>query len=67
MTIEWWRYPPALVDQYKISYKDAWNCTLREYIMLTQYKKENPIKIAEEESSALNIVENFKLRDIYCG
>jgi len=46
--------------------RDAWNCTLREYCILVESKKnKNVFADASDAQEQADIIENFKLMEIY--
>jgi hypothetical protein len=50
---------------------DAWNCTLREFVMLMDNKKQRPIVLFEGSGDDNNVgddmMANFELQRIYRG
>ena len=52
-----------------MSLKDAWNCTLRDFLMLCENKKNKPIVLfdggGDDFNNGNDLAENFELVSIY--
>lgn len=65
--VDWWRFVGILILDYHIPPKDAWNCTLREYLMISTCKEKKSIRVEKSQDSQEEIEEHFKLMEMRNG
>lgn len=53
-----------LVKEYHVSPHDAWNCTLREFCIITHCKDKKAIRQKVDETSNAEILEFFEMREL---
>ncbi len=55
------------MKDFGIPISDAWNCTLREYIVLMTYKDKKAIRPHQSEESRVEAEEHFELMSLRNG
>jgi len=56
-----------LIATFNMSPKDAWNCTLREYMMISTYKEGRAAAKEYSGDNQRDMLENFKMRELQLG
>jgi hypothetical protein len=67
LRIEWWKFVGILVDKYHMSIKDAWNCTLADYMTIVMSSKGAPVSDVCDKSTQKDILEFFAWREVVDG
>jgi len=52
------------VEKYHLSPKDAWDTTLREFLMIVEGGKKQPIRGEHDRTTQRDIMEHFALMDL---
>ena len=63
--IDWHIFVAQLITELKMAPSEAWNCTLREYVLLTTHKGKKPMREVHSKLSKTEILDKFKLMEMH--
>jgi|TARA_R110000764_G_scaffold99742_3_gene184500 hypothetical protein len=65
--MDWWRFVGILVHDYHIPPSEAWNCTLREFCIITRCRDKKAIREQDSKATQEEIMDFFAMRELING